>query len=124
MFQNFIKRFETTADSSALLEAEEEITRLLGQKKDIEIQVNACAEEEKSAQERYETLRAGIEKEKDESRDAEREIFKIMAAQNEVRGNLNLLKSREDSLKIEADEYEPLAKVFADENGDGDWRSA
>ena len=106
VFQNFIKRFETTADSSALLEAEEEITRLLGQKKDIEIQVNACAEEEKSAQERYETLRAGIEKEKDESRDAEREIFKIMAAQNEVRGNLNLLKSREDSLKIEADEYE------------------
>jgi len=30
----------------------------------------------------------------------------------------------EEGKGLEADEYEPLAKVFADENGDGDWRSA
>jgi len=45
------------------------------------------------------------DKEKDESRDAEREIFKIMAEQNELRATLNLLKSRADRSKLEEEEY-------------------
>jgi chromosome segregation protein len=43
----------------------------------------------------YESKRNEFEKAKDETREAEKEIFKIIARQNEVRGTLDRIKSRE-----------------------------
>jgi chromosome segregation protein len=49
----------------------------------------------------YNLLREKIEREKDSNRDAEKDVFRIIARQNEVRGVLNGIKTREDKLSFE-----------------------
>ena len=53
----------------------------------------------------YNTLREKIEREKDSNRDAEKDVFRIIARQNEVRGLLNGIKVREDKLNLEDANY-------------------
>lgn len=53
----------------------------------------------------YNTLRQKIEKEKDSNRDAEKNIFRIIARQNELRGMISGLKSKEETLLIEEESF-------------------
>ncbi|MFA6158463.1 MAG: AAA family ATPase [Candidatus Paceibacterota bacterium] len=53
----------------------------------------------------YAVLQGDIEKEKDNSRDAEKAMFRVMAEQNEVRGRLSVLRVREDKLRMEKEEF-------------------
>jgi hypothetical protein len=58
-----------------------------------------AAEEEKLKRE-YDSLKMAIEKEKDTNRDAEKDVFKIIARQNEVRhifNDLNCASGRSSS---------------------------
>ena len=70
-------------------------TRLLTEKKkEVERKLSDIHRAEQVAQREEYSLRAEIEKEKDTSRDAEKEMFRIMARQNELRGVLNGLRIR------------------------------
>ncbi len=50
-------------------------------------------------------LKNDIEKEKDSNRDAEKSLFRIVAEQNEIRGRLNGLESRESRLRHDEEEF-------------------
>ena len=102
---SFIQRFESEQGSSTVAEAEEEIKRLQKERASLNARIEELAGKERETQKTYEVLREDIEKEKDEGRDAEREIFKIMAEQNEIHATLNLLKGRRDKLELEEEEY-------------------
>lgn len=71
-----------------------EIAELISKKKGFEQKLLAVQEAEKKAQEEERALRAEIDKEKDSSRDAEKEVFRIMARQNELHAVLNALQVR------------------------------
>ena len=108
--QNFIARFESVAESGSLVEAEAEVKRIKYEREEFLKRINTITSQETEASKQYEHVRHEIEKEKDESRDAERDIFRIMSEQNELRATLNLLKGREDKLHLETQEFERESK--------------
>lgn len=101
----FVKRFESARDERSLGEVKAQIETLQAERTQLDSRLKELEKEEKENRAAYENLRIELEKEKDESRDAEREIFRIMAESNDIRATLNLLKSREDTLKLEEEEY-------------------
>ena len=102
---SFVKRFESLADLDTSADAEAEITRLKSEREVLQERIEGLMHKQSIAEAQYEKLRVDIEKEKDGGHDAEREIFKIVAEQNELRGEINLLKSREERLRMEQEEY-------------------
>jgi chromosome segregation protein len=85
IFRHFIKSHRTSNDSQFIVEMEKEITRLSKDKKEFEDKRATLAEYEKKVVAEYNALKQKIEHEKDTNRDAEKEVFRIIARQNEVR---------------------------------------
>src|SRR3989344_5095651 len=75
-----------------------EIDRLSEKKKVLEQKLLLIQDGELAAQQEEHSLRAEIDKDKDSSRDAEKEVFRILARQNELQGALNALRARTQAL--------------------------
>ena len=73
---------------------EREITDLRAKKQEAEKRLTEIQKGEALVVQDEKKLRAEIEKAKDSSRDAEKEVFRIMARQNELHGLLNTLRMR------------------------------
>ncbi len=84
-FRHFIKGHRSANDSQFIAEMEKEIARLSLEKKDLDEKRVSLAEFEKKIIGEYNSLKQKIEHEKDTNRDAEKEVFRIIARQNEVR---------------------------------------
>lgn len=98
---NFISSHRNREDSALIAETERELSSLRHKKSDLESSIKKSSAEEDDITKSYQELRVKIEKEKDSNRDAEKNIFRIIARQNELRGLLNGIKSREDRLVLE-----------------------
>jgi chromosome segregation protein len=103
--KEFIKNQKHFADSSLILDAEKAIIELKNERENIDKDIKIAEEKEKELRARYEELKSGIEKEKDSSRDAERAVFRIMSEENELIGKLGLIKSKEELLKKDEEEF-------------------
>ena len=85
-------------------DVEREVAALRTKKREAEERLAAVEREEAAALEEERKLRSDIEKEKDSSRDAEKEVFRIMARQNELHGTMNVLRQRRSEIEhAEAD---------------------
>lgn len=84
--KQFIKKHRVTNDSSAIGEAEKEIQARTHEKSIQESKLKALGHSEEKLLREYDELKKNIEKEKDTNRDAEKDVFRIIARQNEVRG--------------------------------------
>ncbi|MDB5239281.1 MAG: Smc, chromosome segregation ATPase, chromosome segregation protein [Candidatus Parcubacteria bacterium] len=114
--KSFITRHRGVSDSSFIGEAEKEIATLMGRKADEESRLKGIGESESKYASEYEALKRAIEKEKDTNRDAEKDVFRIIARQNEVRGVIasltgqwNALSHEEESFKRELGEAGNIA---------------
>ncbi len=108
---------EGASDTSGL---ESDIKNLESEKKTIDARIHEAETLETGLSEDYELLKSEIEKEKDSNRDAEKAMFRIVAEQNEIRGNISAIESREsqwkrdeDAFKRELEESAMLAGVSA-----------
>ncbi len=101
----FISSHKDKVDSSLLAEIERDINDLNNKKSELDKNLKQIDEKERTLVLEYNTLREKIEREKDSNRDAEKDVFRIIARQNEVRGLLNGIKVREDKLNIEDINY-------------------
>ncbi len=101
----FISSHREKTDSSLIAEIEKDLNSLRQKKEDLDSSLKSFDEKEKVFTLDYNTLRQKIEREKDSNRDAEKNVFRIIARQNEVRGILNGIKTREDKLIIEEGAY-------------------
>lgn len=80
------------------------IAELVVKKKEVEEKLARLRETEQKISGDEKRLRFDIEKEKDSSRDAEKEMFRVMARQNEIHGALTALASRKHEIEhIEGD---------------------
>ncbi len=102
---NFIFSHKEKEDSTLLAEIEKNLALLREKKYDLEQSLKNHEINERTYILEYNTLRENIEKEKDSNRDAEKNVFRVMARQNEVRGILNGIRTREDKLFIEEEAY-------------------
>jgi chromosome segregation protein len=98
LIRNFISSHIDSQDSEFIAETEREVSTLKEKKIAIELSLNKSFEKETNLEESYHALRQSIEQEKDKNRDAEKNIFKIIAEQNELRALLANLRSQENTI--------------------------
>ncbi len=105
ILSRFISSHKNKEDSALIAEIEKEISELKNKKKDFENNLIRITDEEKARTLEYNELRQKIEREKDSNRDAEKNVFRIIARQNEVRGVLNGARTREEKLMFEEEAH-------------------
>jgi len=93
LLKNFITGHRSNTNSALIGEAREEISKLEIEKKSVENKIEEAIRTEANLVLEYNNLRQTIEKEKDTDREAEKNIFKIIARQNEIRNVISSLNS-------------------------------
>jgi chromosome segregation protein len=138
LLRSFVSGHRAKTDSALIGESTAEIEKLNNEKQEVERKIEQVKNTERDLTIEYNQLRETIEKEKDTDREAEKNIFKIIARQNEIRNILAFLNSRfevvtraEMAFKQElgqagimvgreATEYKDLMQNNVAENGDGE----
>jgi chromosome segregation protein len=100
VFAEFIGKHRHTVNQAVITQSEEEIKRLKSERTSLEERLVKCNEQEILLNKTYVELKSAIEKEKDSSRDAERDIFRIMAEENRVRSALEALRLQTEKILI------------------------
>ena len=91
--KSFISKHKGQAESSLIAESEKEMVVLGSKKQELETKIATSKAQEASLVSTYNILKENIEREKDTNRDAEKEVFKVIARQNEVRNVLSKLEA-------------------------------
>ena len=109
--KEFVARHRSVNDSALIADAETEIVSLSEKRAELEKSLMALSLDETKIRKEYEELRNAIEKEKDTNREAEKDVFRIIARQNEVRhvvsdleARMNVLVHEEEAFKRELGE--------------------
>jgi chromosome segregation protein len=105
-FVDFLNKHKTHIDNSVVVEYEENIKKLRLEQEKIKIAIGDCIKKEFDFTQEYNRLKDEIEKEKDSNRDAEKDMFRIIARVNEIRGTLGTLQSDEVHLKGLKDNFD------------------
>ena len=103
--KGFISRHRSNTDSAMIAEAEVEITRLTKQKAEFDRKLMSISIDETKLKRQYDQVKEAIDKEKDTNREAEKDVFKIIARQNEVRNLVSNLGARLESLQHEEENF-------------------
>lgn len=91
MLRDFLVSHKDSVDSTLIADLEKDILGLEKEKGGYENKIQALIEKEKKHLTEYSELKNLIDKEKDTNRDAEKEVFKIIARQNELRSVIGSL---------------------------------
>jgi chromosome segregation protein len=102
---HFIRRYQDDIDTSSLDDTKKEIEKLISEKKTAEQELQALISDETTYSKQSDALKKDIEEEKDLNRDAEKNLFRLMAEQNEVVGILHALESRDERIRIEEEDF-------------------
>lgn len=102
---SFISKHRDTVDDKILGELLDASKNLENEKNQIETKSLKTNLDLNNLEEEYQNIKKSIEKEKDSSREAEKNIFKISAEQSEVRARLDSLKEKEYRLGIEENDW-------------------
>lgn len=102
---DFISHNKKLTNDTLRKESEEEIKKLSSQKKTLEVDIENLTKTEEKLFIEYTNLEKEIEKEKDSNRDAEKAVFRIMSEQNITISELHALKSDEDKLLREEEDF-------------------
>jgi chromosome segregation protein len=105
ILKDFIDRNKETEDRQAINDLENEIKKLEVEKKSYEAKISEAQKLEVEFLEQYTFLKNEIEKERDSNRDAEKSMFRIVALQNDIRGKLSMLESRESRVRHDEEEF-------------------
>jgi chromosome segregation protein len=101
----FISSHKNKEDSVLIAETEKELIDLRNKKGEFEQSLKTLDESERVKTLEYNELRQKIEREKDSNRDAEKNVFRIIARQNDLRGQLNGIKVRDEKLVYEEESF-------------------
>ncbi len=101
----FISKHKSEKQSALVKESEEHLEELRTQKKKFEESARGLSSEEATLQLEYNELRAAIEREKDTNREAERQMFTLMAKQQEILSHVHTLQAQEDRVRLEEEDF-------------------
>lgn len=91
LLRDFIRKHRLNNSSDSLEEIKKEMKELNKEKENCEKKLMQFDEKEEKNRLEYERLKEMIEKEKDSNREAEKQVFRIIARQDEVRNIVNSL---------------------------------
>jgi len=104
ILRDFIEKHKETEAKQEINDIESEIKDLENEKKGHEAKIADTIQLETELSEQYAFLKNEIEKERDSNRDAEKDMFRIVAEQNDIRGKLSSIESREARLRHDEEE--------------------
>jgi chromosome segregation ATPase len=114
VFHRFVSKHKQAEDNSILSDLQNDVQKIQNKKLEIEDSLKNVKSTEQSLLNDYETKRSEFERAKDDTREAEKEIFKIIARQNEVRSIVDRIKNRErDILQAESMLAEDMKEISA-----------
>lgn len=99
-FTQFVGLHKEKADDSVIRESESMIQSLVVHKQELETSLMSARQEEERLNAVYRELQTAIDREKDSSRDAEKALFRVMAEENTVIGELHTQEARLGTLEI------------------------
>ncbi len=105
LMKSFLAENRTLETTDMVTQGEHDISLLKEQKTALDSKLQGLVEEERLFNSHYQKIREEIEREKDSNRDAEKNVFRIMAKQNELHGILNSLKMEEEKLTFEEEAF-------------------
>ncbi len=94
LLRNFITKHRGQSDSALIGDIEQDIERLTKECRQLEVKLKSLVSDESSILSEYNNLKQNIEREKDTNRDTEKEVFRIIARQNELRGIISNLNTQ------------------------------
>jgi chromosome segregation protein len=103
--RNFIQTHKQNIDVAKIEKLNLRVSELQNEKQGIEKEIENKNNELKALQEEYIYIKNLIEKEKDTSRDAEKNIFRISSEQSVVRSSYDILREKEKRLSIEEEDW-------------------
>jgi chromosome segregation protein len=101
----FIAKHRKKSSGDTVADSEKTLADLVAKKASLDADLRAVQTDEQNLSKEYAALRAEIDAEKDTNRAAEKKVFEVMTAQNEVIGQLNLVRARGESLRIEEENF-------------------
>ena len=101
----FVSKHKGKSDSAIITDIEKEISTLENDKSTCDRKLAGIIAEEREIHAKYESVKTTIEREKDTNREAEKEVFKIIGRQNEVRASVNELSTKYNQILFEEDNY-------------------
>ncbi len=105
LISGFISKHKQKTSEENVVDSEKILADLRAKKDSLDVKIAETNTVEVKLSREYADLRSEIDAEKDTNRAAEKKVFEVMTAQNEVIGERNLMRAREDSLRIEEDSY-------------------
>lgn len=102
---SFLDSNKNSQAENRVVELEKEITLLKERKIDTDKDAKVAESELSKLSKEYDALQKEIEKEKDSSRDAEKEMFRIIAEENELRGKISVIRVEEEKLRLQKEDF-------------------
>ncbi len=103
--RSFISSHRINTDSAFVGETEKEIHKLSKERESLESKLATLSASESRLVREYNEVKLAIERDKDNNRDAEKDVFRIIARQNEVRHVVNNLTTAINSLTHEEEAF-------------------
>ncbi len=104
-FRTFVVKNKQSTESDKVDVLESDLKNLESNKKEIEEKIEQVVQKEKHLLMRYEAKREELEKAKDETREAEKQIFVVVAKQNELHAELDRLKAEERQVHFDEETF-------------------
>jgi chromosome segregation protein len=105
-FVNYHKEADHTERPEHSTETEEaEIKRISEEMKALEEKLRTFSEEELKQSERYTQIKIDIDKDRDKNVESEKAVLVIMSKQNELHSHIEIIKSKEERLRVEEEDF-------------------
>ncbi len=105
LISGFVTKHKGNESGQHMIDSENALLELRAQKTKLDEQIKHVQSEETALSKEYAELRSEIDQEKDTNRAAERKVFEAINAQNEAISQRNVIRAKEDSLRIEEEDY-------------------
>ncbi|MEK7390904.1 MAG: AAA family ATPase [Patescibacteria group bacterium] len=105
LISGFIAKHKQKTNAQNILDSEKVLGGLKGKKIELDKKLSDIRSEEENHSKEYSALRSEIDEEKDTNRAAEKKVFEVMTAQNEVIAQRSAIRTREEAMKAEEDDY-------------------
>lgn len=105
LISDFVNGRKGASQNVLAVDSEKILEDLRVEKMILEEKIAAIRVEEESISVEYTSLRKEIDEEKDTNRATEKKVFEVMTAQNEIISARNIIRAREEALRIEEEDY-------------------
>jgi chromosome segregation protein len=105
LISDFVAGRKRPNENVLAVDSEKILESLRVEKTELDTKIADIRTAEENLSKEYAELRKEIDEEKDTNRAAEKKVFEVMTAQNEIISERNIIRAREEALRLEEEDY-------------------